>query len=112
LRTRVELVRHGVAVKVSEAGVAEAVLVGILLAGVGQEWTVVSAIGNAVAIRVIVTIVTLAVAVDVQLIGVVVVRTVVRQIGDTVQVTVITVITGVAYNMIEILKETFSREEI
>jgi len=92
LRTRVEFVGDRVAVKISETGVTDAVLVGVRLVGVGQQRAVVGAVGNAV-------------AVDVQLVGVVVVRAVVGQVGDTVQVAVITVVAGVTCNDIEIFEE-------
>jgi len=96
LRTRIELVRHRVAVKVSEAGVADAVLVGVLLAGIGQEGTVVGAVGDAVAVGVVIAVIALAVAVNVQLIGIVIVRAVVRQVGNAVKVAVKAIVTGVA----------------
>ncbi len=105
LRTRVEFVGDSVAVKISETDVADAVLVGVRLVGVGQQRAVVGAVGDAVAVRVVITVVAFAVVVDVQLVGIVVVRAVVGQVGDTVQVAVITVVAGVTCNDIEIFEE-------
>ena len=98
LRTRVELVRRRVAVKVSKADVAHAVLVSVLLTRVGQKRTIVRQVENVVAVSIVVAVVAHAVAVNVQLVSVVVERTVVHQVGDAVQVAVIPVITGITYN--------------